>query len=350
MSKLFIPKAIFAIIIVNIFCACSSMNSLTISVTEPAPVYLPSEIESVGIINRSLPSAKNQTVDDLDKIFSAEGKYLDKEGAEAAVLGLSDELNSTDRFYEIKVIDIDEFKRAGIGVFPSPLSWEQIEEICIDQEVDAIFELSFYDTDANIKCDADPVMIEAPLGVKIPAIETEVTVSTFIKTGWRVYDPINKIIQDEFLINDNIVSQGRGINPAKAAGAIIGRKESVKQVSNYIGHNYALRILPYKRRVRREYYVRGTDNFETGKRRAQTGDWNGAAELWEIETSNRKSKIAGRAYYNMGIINEINGDLDAAVDWASKSYTDYNNKEALDYINTLKYRIEKNAQLRAQME
>ena len=128
------------------------------------------------------------------------------------------------------------------------------------------------------------------------------------------------------------------------------RKESVLQVSNYIGHNYALRILPYRRRVRREYYVRGTDNFETGKRRAQTGDWNGAAELWEIETANAKSKIAGRACYNMGIINEINGDLDAAVDWTSKSYTDHKNKEALDYLRTLRHRIEKNAELRAQLE
>ena len=52
----------------------------------------------------------------------------------------------------------------------------------------------------------------------------------------------------------------------------------------------------------------------------------------------------------MGIINEINGDLDAAVEWTSKSYTDYKNKLALRYLNVLKYRIERNRQLQQQLK
>jgi hypothetical protein len=40
----------------------------------------------------------------------------------------------------------------------------------------------------------------------------------------------------------------------------------------------------------------------------------------------------------MAIINEINGNLDEAITWAQKAYTDYNNKLALDYINILKRR------------
>ena len=50
-------------------------------------------------------------------------------------------------------------------------------------------------------------------------------------------------------------------------------------------------------------------------------------------------KIAGRACYNMAIINEINGDLNAAMDWASKSYTDYDISNALRYVNILKNRL-----------
>jgi hypothetical protein len=51
----------------------------------------------------------------------------------------------------------------------------------------------------------------------------------------------------------------------------------------------------------------------------------------------------------MAIINEINGDLDAAVHYASKSYTDYKNKMALQYLHILKHRIEKNKQMQQQM-
>jgi len=47
----------------------------------------------------------------------------------------------------------------------------------------------------------------------------------------------------------------------------------------------------------------------------------------------------------MGIINEINGNLDAAIEWTTKSYTDYGDKIALRYINILKNRKAKNEQL-----
>lgn len=47
----------------------------------------------------------------------------------------------------------------------------------------------------------------------------------------------------------------------------------------------------------------------------------------------------------MAIINEINGDLDKAIEWASKSYTDYGDKLALRYLNLLKNRKNKEIQI-----
>ena len=345
-----ILKSIAALFIGCFLGSCSSMNSLTISVTEPAPVYLAKEIKSAGIIDRSLSTENNQKMDDMDKYLSAEGKNLDKDGAQASVLALFDELKNNSRFDELKIIDDTDIKSPGMGIFPAPLTWQQVNRICEENDVDALFVLSFYDTDAKVDVGANPVEIAGPLGVKIPAIETQITIRTLIKTGWRIYDPFNEIIQDEYIMHENQVSSGSGINPMNAAQAVIGRKEAVMQVSNTIGHNYAFRILPYRTRVRREYFVKGTENFEVGKRRAQTGNWDGAAELWEKEIANPKGKIAGRAYYNMAIINEINGDLDTAVDWASKSYSDYGIKDALDYLRILKDRIYRNEQLRQQAE
>ena len=351
MRKIYNITVIPVLVISIIFCSCSSTNSLTISVTEPAPVYVPSNIKSVGIIDRSLPSGENEKkLDKLDKILSAEGKNLDKDGANESVTGLFDELINNNRFSEVKIIDSVDIRSPGLGVFPSPLSWETVERICYENKADAIFVLSFYDTDTKIDYKAVPIEIDGPLGIKIPAIEHHATIATFLKTGWRIYDPVNKFILDEFIVNETVVSKGVGINPVKAIDAVMGRKEAVLHASNNIGHNYALRILPYRIRVARRYYVRGTNNFKIAKRRAQTGNWDGAAELWNSEVLNPKRKIAGRAYYNMAIINEINGDLNAAVEWASNSYTDYKNKKALRYINVLKYRIERNNQLQQQLE
>jgi hypothetical protein len=74
------------------------------------------------------------------------------------------------------------------------------------------------------------------------------------------------------------------------------------------------------------------------RRKAQTGNWNDAAQLWQQETNNPDRKVAGRACYNMAIISEINGELDAAIAWAQKSYENYNNRLALYYVNILKNR------------
>jgi hypothetical protein len=122
----------------------------------------------------------------------------------------------------------------------------------------------------------------------------------------------------------------------------------VKEVSNKAGHIYALRLLPYRLRATRDYFVKGTNNFKIAKRRAQLGKWDEAAELWERETTNHKMKIAGRANYNMAIISEINGDLETAKSWAQKSYEDYNNKLGLRYVRILENRQYNNEVLKYQ--
>lgn len=328
--------------------SCSATNNLTMGATEPAIVHLPKEIQRIGIINRSLPSEGNRTIDKIDQILSAEGLDLDRKGAEMAINALSDELAGTGRFEEILILDQETEIRKGLDVFPASLSWEVIEEICESNGVDVIFSLAFYDTDTKVSYKPSVKQLPNNLGVKVAVPAHEVTLNTLIKNGWRIYNPRNRQVVDEFMYTDQLVSSGKGINPVKAIEAVARRNEAVEELSKNMGYAYGSRLSPYKHRISRDYFVRGTDNFMVAKRRAQTGDWQGAAQLWEKELDNSKSKIAGRACYNMAIINEINGDLNTAMDWASKSYTDYNNKEALRYLNILKYRLSQNEILEQQ--
>jgi uncharacterized protein DUF6340 len=341
-------KLLFTALLSGLVFSCSSTNLLTLSVTEPAPIYIESKGKSVGIINRSLPSKQNEAADVIDKILSAEGKDLDKEGANESVLGLQNELTKNNGFSAVKLIEESDLKSVGLGVFPAALPWETVTKISKQNQLDYLFELSFYDTDAKIEYKTATVEKANVVGIKIPMIEHQATISTMIKNGWRIYDVRNKNIVDEIASNNVVTSTGRGINPMKAVEAILGRKQNVLQLSNHLGSDYALKTLPYKIRVSRDYYVKGTNNFEIGKRRAQTGNWDGAAELWAKEINNNDPKIAGRACYNMAIINEINGNLEVAVDWASKSYSDYGDKLGLKYLNILKNRISKKQQLEAQ--
>ncbi|CAL6310806.1 unnamed protein product [Bathycoccus prasinos] len=286
-------------------------------ITQPAQVSIPSDVASIGIINRSTASEKNKVADKIDKILSLEGLNLDKEGAQNTILGLSYELERDNRFETVKIIEGQSDIEKGL-------------DTAADYEI---------------------TMVRVPnnLGIIAELPGHRININTAIKNGWRVYDPANRIIIDEYISNNQVYSKGEGINPIKALEAVIGRKEAVLDVSTNLGSNYASYTKPERIRIARDYFVRGSSNFKIAKRRAQTGNWDGAAELWNAELNNSNLKVAGRAYYNMAISNEINGNLNKAIEYASKSYADYGNKEGLRYVNMLKRRIVNQQELERQL-
>jgi hypothetical protein len=340
-------KKITVLILMIISLLSCKTQQLYLTVVEPAPVSLPSYIKSVGVINRSVPTDETKGLDVLDKALSLEGVNLDKDGALESIRGLSDELLNNTRFTEVKALNDIDFRTPALTGFPTALTWEIVSKICNETKTDALFSLEKFDTDTHLNYSTRKVDIKTPLGT-VPGLEHHAEMNTLVKTGWRIYDPSSKMILDEFLYDESITFSGRGINPLVAASALVGRKEAVGQVSNKAGHGYALRIIPYRLRVMRDYYVKGTNNFKIAKRKAQVGKWDDAGLLWEKETANSSTKVAGRACYNMAIINEINGDLDAALKWAQKSYEDTNNKLALRYVRILENRRYKTEVLQAQ--
>jgi hypothetical protein len=334
-------RKLFSVVFVVAFLVSCKTNELYLSVIEPAPVTLSREIKKVGVINRSMPTDETKFLDVIDKALSLEGVDLDRDGAEQAIKGLSEELRNNARFDEVKIITETEFRTPKLGIFPVPLSWEIVNKICREEGADALFALEYYDTDTRISYSTREAGSKDVFGINIPSVVHQANMETIVKTGWRIYDPANQVIADEFNHYQSYIFTGSGPNPLVAVAGLAGRKEAVTDVSNRAGHSYALRIIPFRNRVYRDYFVKGTENFKTAKRRAQMGQWDEAAELWELETASPKRKIAGRACYNMGIINEINGYVDEALGWVQKSYTDYKIRQAKDYSRILRNRLYK---------
>ncbi|WP_036154095.1 DUF6340 family protein [Maribacter forsetii] len=340
---LFLSTAFFSII------SCSSTNRMTMGITQPAKVAIPNDVINVGIVNRSSASENNKVLDDIDKILSLEGLNLDKEGAKNAISGLKYELERGNRFEAVKIIENQKDINKGLSVFPAELSWDIVDRICQENGVDVLFSLEFYDTDTAANYELTTVKIPNNLGVEANVPGHRIELNTAIKNGWRIYDPADRRIIDEYVSSNSLFSVGEGINPVKAFEAVVGRKVAVISASSKLGANYALITRPEKIRIARDYFIRGSDNLEIADRRAKAGDWDGAAELWNADLNNAKSKVAGRAYYNMAISNEINGNLNTAIEYASKAYTDYENKEALRYINMLKRRVVNQQELNRQL-
>ena len=98
------------VLLASLFLSCSATNRLTMGITEPAPVTLSADARKIGIINRSMPSESNKHVDKIDQILSAEGKMLDKEGAEATLIALSEVLHEYGTYDEMKILEVEEIK------------------------------------------------------------------------------------------------------------------------------------------------------------------------------------------------------------------------------------------------
>jgi hypothetical protein len=337
-----------ALLFIVVACySCSSTNLMTLSVKQPAPVTIPPYIKKVGLVDRSKASGENRTIDAIHRAVSLETTDLQLAGASAGMSGLTDELMKNNRFTEVKALTAVDLRSFGAGVFPSALPWDTVERICRENNMDALFALELFDTESKLNYAAVPATIRTGIA-NLPAVEQQVSMTTQVKTGWRIYDPSSRNILDEYVISRDLQFSGRGINPVVAASALIGRKEAVKQVSNNAGQAYGDRILPYWIRVSRYYYSGGDANFTIANRMALTGNWDGAGKIWQEETTNASPKLAGRACYNMAIISEINGDVDGAIQWAQNAFEKYNNRLALSYVNILRNRKADNAVLKDQ--
>lgn len=175
----------FAFMILSILVISSCGTSyLTLSVTEPAPVSIPADVQNVGIFNRSIPSTKeSSTLDDIDKILTAEGKNLDKDGALAAIDGLAGRLEVEERFITIKLIDSTSASVEGQGgtIYPSEINGETIDQICQENDIELLFVLSYYDTDSRVEADMVPVTVDVPFVGDVKAMEYQATITTLIK-------------------------------------------------------------------------------------------------------------------------------------------------------------------------
>ena len=340
-------KIIALLIITTTLLSCSKTNFVFMTVTEPAPVTIPKYITKVGIINRSKPDSDNRVVNTLDKILSVKSAQLDIDGSKECIRGLKDELVSSNFFPTVISLDsLNLTSTSNPDIFQTPLSWDEVEKICNENNVDAIFSLELFHSSTKINAGINPAGKGTITG--LPLVNFNASLDITVNTGWRIYDPQNKLILDEYPISQNMTFSGNGVNPAAAASALLSRHDAVKQTGYKVGQEYADRIIPYNIRVSREYFVRGSDNFKTAKRMAQAGNWQDAGTLWKKETLNPNRKIRGRACYNMAIINEINGNIDSAMVWAQKAYIEDNIRLALRYVNILKDRKNDNAVLKSQ--
>lgn len=326
----------------------SCTTSTYVSIMKPAIITLPSSIQTIALIDRTEPTS--QTANIIEGVLTGELAGQDKMGAENTISGLADILAESPR---LKAYRLPERMKTSLvfGDFPQQLNWDEVNYICDTRHVDAIVALEKFDSDFIVTQASEVKREKNKDGKEINYTEYKAEGVANLKIAFRLYDPKTKSIVDQYRFSRSNSWNATARSAREAANKLINRNNAIQEVGYNAGSYYGRRISPSWITVSREYYTKakGNADMEAGKRFAQTNDWKGAAEHWRKATESKIAKVAGRACFNMALACEIEGNLDAAIQWATKAYVEYGNSNGRNYANILRDRQYEQQRLNEQL-
>ena len=326
----------------SIILGCNSARKIAINVTEPAPVSLSGTIKRIGIVDMHLSDDNEQGKTGMDLLVARDDDYLKKKGTDAALEGLFKNLKQDPRFDTIVRLRANSFNiQNGLGHLDEA-SWNAIQNLCEDHKLDAVFALAFYHADTEITLKKSKLQQRDLMRLDVVKTGHELTLETLIENGWRIFDPYQRAVLDEFVFKEQLRATANGSSPLIAYEAIGSRQDSLVKKSWDSGEAYGSRLRPYERTIYRAYHSSGTDNFVDAINRIEERDWEGAISLWKQELSNDKNKIRAMACHNLAVVYEAMDNLEEALSWAIKSDEYLSNKSSRLYINELKHRMSQN--------
>jgi len=307
---------------------CSKYGYVTLSYPIAPEVILPDSVHSIAILNRSLTPEESKDQKVMEAIMSTE-IGSDFVASDACIKGVYDGILNLP---QTELIIPEEIRIHGSGTseVPDLLSWEFVEEICGKEGADVLLVLETFDSNTDLMAKATTEQISSIISTgrikTTPPSQVQMNVSAY----WRLYDPGNKRIVDQFQFSNNLtINNVGGVPPPDA----------LPRAAYNAGIAYVDRYLPGSYRVKRSLYKRTSgrakNQFKAAFRRTEVANWSGAMELWEPLSSHPKRKTAGRACLNMAVGNEVLGHTVPALEWANRSYEFYNDKLGREYSKIL---------------
>ncbi|PLX08391.1 MAG: hypothetical protein C0594_06030 [Marinilabiliales bacterium] len=347
-----LKKAIpaYPLFCVAIFLSSCATNSLNVTVLKPAEITIPSAIQKVAIVNRSLADDDSKVNNIIEGVITGEGIFVDREASGNCLNGLSAMLTKQPRFDVVFPQNVDYLKGTGTAEFPPPLKWGDIEKICKDNKADALIALETFDSNSGTKFENEKKTRKDQAGNTQEYYITVANMDIAISAGWRIYWPEKKKIVDQNVFVDHKHWDTEGNSREEASKKLPSKRMAVKDAGFFAGEQYGWRISPAWVSVGRMYYVKANDDFKDAKYKVRANAWDEASAIWKKHVNSPDKKIAGRATYNMALACEVKGDLVKALDWAKISYKDHYNKKARTYIHKLENRLWDQKKLDEQMQ
>jgi tetratricopeptide (TPR) repeat protein len=337
--------------VVLLLCALFVFNSsawVNLTLIRPAEINLPQYIQTIIIVDRTV--APDTRKNKWEEIVTGEALHQDAQAIQQTIEGFIYTIGNAPRFNIIRTTE--KFMGDNTGkIFPEVLPWSTIDKLCQKYKADAVIAVESFDSDYIITngVRVEPSKDNSGLPIKLNVFYAEGLAT--VNMGFRLYNPKDKLIADQYLFSQQQRFDATAKTLTEALQSILDKTNAINQVSYDAGSIYAKRITPTYYKVTRYFYNRPKRNKKLmeGVRKSEVADWKGAIESWTeaMKVDSRKQK--GRIALNIAVAYEVLGDMDKALQWASKSYTEYSEKMANDYVRDLKARINEEAVVKDQL-
>ncbi|WP_125223143.1 DUF6340 family protein [Maribacter algicola] len=339
------------IIVVSLFMACSTTKELSILVQEPSPVTITNQIKTIGIIDATKPYLeKRKKKGGLASIAAQDEKWLGIHGTEASMEGLFDALLKDQRFENVLMIQHANIAQSLSDTQLNADTWQEIASLCDEIGVDAIFALAYFEVDTKLKVKKTSFQQTDLLRMQEESEGKQITMETLIENGWRIFDPKNRILLDEIITNDELVTSSSGNDVVDAFENMENRRRDALRLSKNTGKTYGQRLLPTERILKRTYFAKGNDRLIKSDRLIQEGKINLAIQELSPLVLDADTNLGSKASYNLAVLKEYQGNLDMALQWAEKSIDIKSKAFNTDYLKSLQRRITKNVLVQQQFQ
>ncbi len=156
------------------------------------------------------------------------------------------------------------------------------------------------------------------------------------ETTWSIHYP-NKPEVKTIIFKDTLYWETQSYNRRQAQWDMPNRKDALIDGALEVGRKCVNRFTPFWDKVDRYFFSSGNKYINQGMDSVYVKNWKSAIAIWtSVYNTNTNGLVQAYAANNIAIAYEISGDIDKALEFATKSYYSFGRLTIPDYSSFIR--------------
>lgn len=313
----------------------SSYTALTIETPRPSKEELPSDIQSITLMNRSMNNQFLLHIEDSLQMHFYRNGYglsvmvLDSLASDTTIQALAELMFESGRYDVVIPVERNLERTLTYNLIPDTLSSLLVRRLCKQYNTDALMVLEQFST--KVMTDYS----ENKYVDKYSGTTSDFYASLDLKYNafFRIYKTGRRPL--EIQISDTIYWESSDDNQTRLFNKLPSIKQAVINAGIKIALDVDGKISPSWISEKRGFFLFDRKN-DLGQQLINENKTEKARAFWMEKAQSTKKKIKSRAEYNLALASELEGNIDQAIEWGLKSfYTQYDYRTEI-YLKKLK--------------